>query len=144
MVSYIAHVELDLGDLPLVTCNVGELNQVFLNLIINAAQAIDDRRRSCDELGTIRVSTAVQDDDVVIQITDDGAGIAPELLDRIYEPFFTTKEIGKGSGQGLMLARAAIEQHAGAIECDSRPGEGTKFTVRIPLHGAVGEMQRAA
>ena len=68
-----------------------------------------------------------------IEVADDGPGIPPELLDRIYEPFFTTKEIGQGSGQGLAIARTTIEQHGGSIECASVPGSGTTFTLRIPL-----------
>ncbi len=111
---------------------------MFLNLIINASQAIEERRRGSDELGTITISTAIEGDEVLIRVADDGTGIPPELLDRIYEPFFTTKQIGQGSGQGLTLARTTIEQHEGALECESRRGEGTTFTVRLPLQGAVG------
>ena len=131
--KYVADVDLELGDLPLVTCNVGELNQVFLNLIINAAQAIGEIADGSKRRGTIRIVTRVDDEEVSIEVADDGPGIPPELLDRIYEPFFTTKEIGQGSGQGLAIARTTMEHHHGSIECSSVPGSGTKFTLRIPL-----------
>ena len=131
--KYVADVDLELGDLPLVTCNVGELNQVFLNLIINAAQAIGEIADGSKRRGTIRIVTRVDDEEVSIEVADDGPGIPPELLDRIYEPFFTTKEIGQGSGQGLAIARTTMEHHHGSIECASVPGSGTKFTLRIPL-----------
>ena len=142
--KYVADVELDLGQLPLVTCNVGELNQVFLNLVINAAQAIGEVADGSTRRGTIRIATRVQDADVAIEVADDGPGIAPELQDRIYEPFFTTKEIGQGSGQGLAIARTTIEQHGGSIECASSPGHGTTFTLRIPIQRRHDASARAA
>ena len=132
--KYVADVHTQLGALPPVHCNVGELNQVLLNLILNAAQAIAERTGTSDDRGTISISTRVDGDHVVIEVTDDGPGIAPEHLDRIYEPFFTTKEVGKGSGQGLALARTiVVEQHKGSLDCTSTPGEGTRFTIRVPL-----------
>lgn len=131
--KYVADIELTLDDLPLVTCNVGELNQVFLNLIINAAQAIGEVADGSARRGTIRIASRVVQDDVVIEVSDDGPGIPQELQDRIYEPFFTTKEIGQGSGQGLAIARTTMEQHGGSIECASGPGPGTTFTLRIPV-----------
>ena len=131
--KYVADIELDLGELPLVTCNVGEINQVLLNLIINAAQAINEKVAGSEHRGTIAISTTLDGQEVVIQVADDGTGIALELQDRIYEPFFTTKEIGKGSGQGLALARTTIEQHGGSLECTSEPGAGATFTIRLPL-----------
>ena len=142
--KYVADVELDLGDLPLVTCNIGELNQVFLNLIINAAQAIGEVADGSARRGTIRIVTRVEHADVAVEVADDGPGIAPELQDRIYEPFFTTKEIGQGSGQGLAIARTTIEQHGGSIECASSPGHGTTFTLRIPIQRREGAPARAA
>jgi PAS domain S-box-containing protein len=136
--KYVARVELELADLPLVTCNIGEINQVLLNLIINAAQAIEEDRPSGSELGKIRICTAVQRrEHIVITIADDGPGIPPELQDRIYEPFFTTKEVGKGTGQGLALARTTIDRHHGSLRCASHPGHGTTFTITLPLHAPV-------
>jgi signal transduction histidine kinase len=131
--KYVADVSVELGELPPVTCNVGELNQVFLNLIINAAQAIEEKVAGSGEQGQIRISTRLDGGNVLIEIADNGAGIAPELQDRIYEPFFTTKEVGKGTGQGLALARTTIERHSGSLECASAPGQGTTFAIRLPL-----------
>jgi EAL domain-containing protein (putative c-di-GMP-specific phosphodiesterase class I)/two-component sensor histidine kinase len=142
--KYVANVALDLGELPAVICNVGELNQVFLNLIVNAAQAIEEKVADSGEQGKITISTRVEQDTVLIEITDDGPGIPRALWDRIYEPFFTTKEVGKGTGQGLALARATIERHAGSLVCDSEPGEGTTFTIRLPLPRATDEPAKAA
>ncbi len=131
--KYVAKVNFDPGELPAVECNVSELNQVFLNLIINAAQAIGEKVGSSGEQGKIKIVTRIEDDEVVIEIGDDGPGIPAELQDRIYEPFFTTKEVGKGTGQGLALARNTIERHSGALECRSTVGAGTTFTIRLPL-----------
>ncbi len=143
--KYVAEVELELGDLPAVRCNIGELNQVFLNLIINAAHAIEEKVAGTGERGTIRIATRLEGNEAVVEIADDGAGIPPELQDRIYEPFFTTKEVGKGSGQGLALARATVvEQHAGTLTCASALGAGTTFTVRLPLEPHESGLAQAA
>jgi PAS domain S-box-containing protein len=138
--KYVADVSLELGELPPVMCNIGELNQVFLNLIINAAQAIEEKVGGTGDRGHIRISTRAEQAEAVVEIADDGPGIPVRLQDRIYEPFFTTKEVGKGSGQGLALARTIIERHGGSIECSSRPPHGTAFTLRLPL--AAGAPQR--
>jgi signal transduction histidine kinase len=137
--KYVADVSVELDDLPMVFCNVGELNQVFLNLLINAAQAIEEKVNGTVERGRIRVCTRAQGGAVEIEIDDDGPGIPLELQDRIYEPFFTTKEVGKGSGQGLALARTIVERHGGSIECTSRPSLGTSFRIRLPLGSAPEE-----
>jgi two-component system, NtrC family, sensor kinase len=142
--KYVANVVLSLDQLPEVTCNIGELNQAFLNMIINAAQAIEEKVGDSGAQGEIRISTRRERDEVVIEIADDGPGIPSALLDRIYEPFFTTKEIGKGTGQGLALARATVERHAGSLECTSTPGQGTTFTIRLPVGGPPGELAAAA
>ena len=142
--KYVADITLELGQLPLVTCHVGEINQLLLNLIINAAQAIEEQVAGTAARGAITIATRVRDDGVEIQVSDNGPGIPPGLQDRIYEPFFTTKEVGKGSGQGLALARATIEQHSGSIECVIAPGEGTRFTVQLPLWPKHAELAPAA
>jgi PAS domain S-box-containing protein len=142
--KYVANVTVALGELPDVTCNIGELNQVFLNLIINAAQAIEEKLSGSGAQGEIRICTRVDGSDVVIEIADDGPGIPTELQDRIYEPFFTTKEVGKGTGQGLALARATIERHSGSLQCASTLGQGTTFTIRLPITRETAEMARAA
>jgi signal transduction histidine kinase len=143
--KYVAEVELELGDLPPVRCNIGELNQVFLNLIINAAQAIEEKVAGTGERGTIRIATRLEDSEAVVEIADDGPGIPAELQERIYEPFFTTKEVGKGSGQGLALARATVvEQHSGSLKCTRALGAGATFTVRLPLEPRRADLTQAA
>jgi len=131
--KYVADVEADLGEIPSVVWNIGELNQVFLNLIVNAAQAIEEQVAGSERRGQIHVSTRLEREEVLIAVSDDGPGIPVALQERVYEPFFTTKPVGKGTGQGLALARATVERHAGTLECTSTPGEGTTFTVRLPV-----------
>ncbi len=110
----------------------GQIDQVFMNLITNAAQAIGKRDRG----GTIRVSVARAAGDVEIAIADDGPGIPPEVLPRIFDPFFTTKDVGEGSGLGLSIVHGIIERHGGRIRVDSRVGEGTTFRITLPSSGA--------
>lgn len=131
--KYVADVVLDLAELPPVTCNVGEINQVLLNLIVNAAQALQETVAETDERGTIEVSSRAEAGAVTVSIADNGPGIPAEIQHRIYEPFFTTKEVGKGTGQGLALVRATVERHDGSLECISTPGSGTTFTIRLPV-----------
>jgi two-component system, NtrC family, sensor kinase len=134
--KYVAEVTTALADIPLVACNIGEINQVFLNLVINAAQAIGEGFDERAEPGHISISTRTDGDDVVVEIKDDGPGIPPEIRERIYEPFFTTKEVGKGTGQGLALARTTIEHHHGSLSCATAVGVGTTFTLRLPIDQA--------
>ncbi len=137
--KYVADVEVDLGDLPYVVCNIGELNQVFLNLLVNAAHALADDVANGGRRGTITIATRVDGQHAVVRCSDNGPGIPPEIQDRIYEPFFTTKEVGRGTGQGLALARTTIDRHGGTVECISAPGEGATFTIRLPLVAAGSE-----
>jgi two-component system NtrC family sensor kinase len=132
--KYVAEVETILGELPSVTCHVGDLNQVFLNLIVNAAHAIGDVVGKSGDLGRITVRSWAEDQQVVITIADTGCGIPAEIADRVYDPFFTTKEVGKGTGQGLAISRSIVQKHAGTIAFESQPGRGTTFTIRLPLH----------
>jgi PAS domain S-box-containing protein len=133
--KYSAKVETEFGDLPHVTCNVSELNQVFLNLIVNAAHAIEAAGRDAST-GLIRVRTACVGGYVEIMLEDNGCGIPPENLERIFDPFFTTKEVGKGTGQGLAIARSiVVEKHGGSLEARSEVGRGTGMTVRLPIGG---------
>jgi len=117
--------------LPPVQCVIAELNQVFLNLLINAAHAIQDK-------GVIAIKTGTQDRDgqkfVCIKITDTGCGIEPENLNRIFEPFFTTKPVGSGTGLGLSLAYGIINKHNGSITAKSVVGKGTQFTIYLPVN----------
>jgi signal transduction histidine kinase len=105
----------------------GQLDQVLMNLLTNAAQAIGDKG------GTIRVTARNQDDRVLLTIADDGPGIPPDVLPRIFDPFFTTKDVGEGSGLGLSIVHGIIERHGGHIDVDSHPGQGTKFSLSFPL-----------
>jgi PAS domain S-box-containing protein len=137
--KYVADVTLSLEELPPVDCNVGDLNQVFLNLIVNAAHAIEDRFADSEQRGAITISTRALGDDVVIEIADDGGGIPLDVQDRIYEPFFTTKDVGRGTGQGLAIARTIVEQHSGVLQCASAPGAGTCFTITLPRQPAAAK-----
>lgn len=130
----VAVVRTDFGQLPSVRCFGGQLGQVFLNLIVNAAQAIEDARRS--DLGSIQVSTREVDGCAEVRISDDGCGIPDEIGHRVFDQFFTTKQVGRGSGQGLSLARSIIvDAHGGSISFESTVGFGTTFTVRVPIDG---------
>jgi two-component system NtrC family sensor kinase len=130
-VKYVADVVLDLAEMPDVLCHLGDLNQVFLNLLVNAADALKDK----PERGEIRISSAVVGPTAVISFADNGTGIPEDIQQSIFEPFFTTKEVGKGTGQGLALARAVLEKHGGSIEVRSTLGEGTEFILRLPVAG---------
>jgi two-component system, NtrC family, sensor kinase len=133
--KYSAQIETRLGELPLVPCNVGEMNQVFLNLIVNAAHAIAEAGKTTDT-GRITIATATVGNYVEISIEDNGRGIPQEHLEKIFDPFFTTKPVGKGTGQGLAIARSIItEKHGGRIDVHSVVGQGTRFVLRLPIGG---------
>lgn len=135
-IKYVADVQLDLRARTAVRCYSGEIQQVLLNLLINAAHAIGERAAGTSARGAIRIATEEQDRHVRIVISDDGAGIPAEIHDRIFEPFFTTKPVGKGSGQGLALARAfVVDHHGGTLTFTSEPGQGTTFIIRLPIDG---------
>lgn len=122
------------SDLPLVPCLPGEINQVFLNLLINAAHAISDVPGAGEAKGTITVDTGIVDGCAQISVSDTGAGIPVHLLHKIFEPFFTTKKVGKGTGQGLAICRSVVvDKHSGAIAVETEMGKGTTFVVRLPL-----------
>ncbi len=132
--KYVADVELDLGEIPPVVCNVGDLNQVFLNLLVNAAHAIADVVKGTDEKGKICVRTVPEGDTVVISISDTGSGIPEAIRTKIFDPFFTTKEVGRGTGQGLAIARSVVvERHRGTLTFESEVGKGTTFHIRLPI-----------
>ena len=109
-----------------IECNIGQLNQVFLNILANAAQAITGK-------GEIRIRTEDQNNRVKISIQDNGSGIAPEVLPRIFDPFYTTKDVGEGTGLGLSISYAIVRQHQGEITVESKPGEGTTVTIGLPI-----------
>lgn len=120
-------IKLDLQEIPLVMANRGELNQVLMNLLINAGQAIDAE-------GEIMVSTSVEAGFVKISISDNGKGIAKEDLDKLFDPFFTTKPVGEGTGLGLSISYGIIENHGGSIQVDSEPNVGTSFHILLPVY----------
>jgi len=113
------------GALPRITCVPQEIQQVFLNMVLNAGQAIG-------AAGSIRLVSRVEGDHVVVDVEDDGDGIAPEILEKIFDPFFTTKPVGEGTGLGLSIAHGIVRKHAGEIAVTSEPGRGTRFSVRLP------------
>ena len=135
--KYVADVATELGELPPVCCHPDDLGQVLLNLVVNAAHAIGGVVEAGGEArGRITVTTAVDGHEVVLSVADDGPGIPADIQARVFDPFFTTKEVGKGTGQGLALAHSVIvERHGGTISFESSPGQGTTFTVRLPIAG---------
>jgi PAS domain S-box-containing protein len=133
--KYLATVHTDLAELPHIVCNIGELNQVFLNLIVNAAHAIHDAGKDLNS-GEIKISTALVGDAAVIRISDNGCGVPAENLSKLYDPFFTTKEVGRGTGQGLAITHSIlVDRHGGDISVQSSVGVGTEFTLRLPIGG---------
>lgn len=136
--KYVADVETSWGDLPAVLCHAGDMNQVFLNLIVNAAHAIESTVKGSSRRGLIKITTSVAGDAALIAVADNGCGIAASIRGRIFDPFFTTKEVGKGTGQGLTLARAIVDKHGGSLTFESEPGHGTTFLVRLPIRGGGG------
>ena len=136
-IKYVADVETNLDDnLPAVMCCIDEMQQVFLNLLINAAHSIGDCHEESEGRGVIKISSRLEGDDAVFTISDTGKGISPEIREKIFEPFFTTKGPGKGTGQGLSIVqKAVIERHNGRLELESAEGVGTTFTVYIPIEG---------
>jgi PAS domain S-box-containing protein len=134
--KYVADLELVLDpDLPMVDCLPAEINQVLLNLIVNAGDAIGDKiATNVNERGRIKVRTRSEQDHVVIEVEDNGCGIPDEIRNRIFDPFFTTKEVGKGTGQGLAICyNVVVTLHHGELEVDSTPGMGTCFTITLPV-----------
>ena len=125
--KYHATLDTDLNPLPTVEANSPKITQVLVNLIVNAAQAIE-------ESGMIRVGSRVKDDNVEVWVEDNGGGIHPEHLSKIFNPFYTTKEVGKGTGLGLAISHRIMAEHGGSIDVESKLGEGTRFTLKFPVH----------
>ncbi len=123
-------VEERLGELPLVSGSPALLNQVFLNLLVNATQAIESTYRAD---GRIAITTQARNGEVVIEVADNGCGIPDEILPQIFDPFFTTKAIGDGTGLGLSITHAMVQDHGGRMEVESAPGEGSRFRVILPV-----------
>jgi signal transduction histidine kinase len=140
--KYVADVETTFGDIPLVTCHAGDVNQVVLNLIVNAAHAIADVVEDSGARGRISVMTRADHGSVTISISDTGGGIPGAIRNRIFDPFFTTKAVGKGTGQGLAIARSVVvEKHRGDLTFDTHEGVGTTFFIRLPVNGGKVEAE---
>jgi len=125
----------DYGDLPLVECYPAQLNQVFMNLLSNAIDALQELPETAPK--QIRIQTRSRDRQIAISIRDNGGGIPPEIQTKLFDPFFTTKPVGKGTGLGLAICYQIVEKHCGCIQVASQPGEGTTFTIEIPQRPAV-------
>ncbi|MGA9333604.1 MAG: ATP-binding protein [Rudaea sp.] len=134
--KYKCELQKQYGDIPQIVCLSSRLNQVFLNILVNAGHAIEKR-------GTIVIATGRVGDDVFVDISDDGKGIAPEHLGRIFDPFFTTKVVGQGTGLGLSLSYGIVRKHGGRIEVQSQVGVGTKFRVILPVAQPQGDDKTA-
>lgn len=126
-IKYKATVVKNYGHIPEIHCIGSQLNQVFMNLLVNAAHAIKDQ-------GKITIETGLRDGEVFVCISDTGVGIPAENLNRIFDPFFTTKPVGKGTGLGLSLSYGIVKRHGGRIEVESTVGVGSRFTVFLPVH----------
>jgi len=136
--KYVADVETDFGDVPPLECYVADLNQVFLNLLVNASHAIRDAiGEGTGKRGTIRVSTRRDGEWIEIRVADTGTGVPEGVRKKIFDQFFTTKPVGRGTGLGLTIARAVVvEKHGGTIDFETEIGRGTTFIVRLPVSGA--------
>jgi two-component system, NtrC family, sensor kinase len=137
--KYVADIDTDFGEIPAVQCYLGEINQVILNLLVNASHAISDVVKDTGGRGKLTVRTRVDGEAVEISIGDTGTGIPEATRDRIFDPFFTTKEVGKGTGQGLAIARSVIvNKHGGTLRFETECGKGTTFFIRLPVDASCG------
>lgn len=126
-------VELHLGTLPKLVCNAAEIGQVFASVLMNASQAIENE-------GTIVIRSESTSSDIVLITEDSGSGIAPEHIDHIFEPFYTTRAEGDGTGLGLSIAYGIVQKHNGSISVSSTVGVGTKVTIRLPIQSNLAAM----
>ncbi|MEW6648422.1 MAG: ATP-binding protein [Pseudomonadota bacterium] len=133
--KYKAEVVREFADLPLVECIPSQLNQVFMNLLVNAAQAIEEH-------GVIHVRSGLDGSWCWVEVEDNGKGIPSEHINRLFEPFFTTKPVGKGTGLGLSISYGIVQKHGGRIEVDSEPGHGSRFRVWLPLRQSGADISR--
>ncbi len=132
-----SHITLkrDYGDIPPVTCYAGQLNQVWMNLLVNAAQSIGDAQ------GEVCITTRVEDETISTSISDTGSGIAPEHLNKIFDPFFTTKPVGDGTGLGLSISHGIVVRHGGVLSVESVIDRGATFTVSLPVNPELSQQQ---
>jgi len=131
-IKYVANVKCEYGVLPAIICNGQRIQQVFINLLINAAHSIADKKM--DEPGQITIRTWQDGKNIFVRIADSGCGIPADVQPRIFEPFFTTKDVGKGTGMGLSVSLEIVRRYGGEIQMESTPGQGSSFTVRLPVH----------
>jgi len=132
-IKYDAAIKTEFSEVPLILCNPAKINQVLLNILMNAVQAIEAQKR--DDKGSIAIKTYHTDDYVVCEISDDGCGIPPDVISRVFDPFFTTKPVGEGTGLGLSVSYDIIvTKHKGEILVESTVGVGTKFTIKLPIN----------
>ena len=135
--KYVADIETQFGDLPPVVCHLADMNQVFLNLLINAAHAIAEVVKETEKKGKITVRTWQQGDQAMISISDTGCGIPEAIRSKVFDPFFTTKPVGKGTGQGLAIARSiVVEKHGGNLNFAPNGAQGTSFLISLPIESA--------
>jgi signal transduction histidine kinase len=135
--KYVADLRTELAALPAVRCNAGQINQVVLNLVINAAHTIRDVVGDSGARGQIVVRTRQLDGEVEISVSDTGTGIPEAIRDKVYDPFFTTKDVGRGTGQGLAIARnVVVDKHGGSLRFETQLGAGTSFFLRLPVGDA--------
>ncbi len=126
-IKYVSELELQLGAIPHICCSRHQISQVILNLLVNAAHSIKKN-------GSIVVTTSQVDNSVLLCVSDNGCGMSEEVMKRVFEPFYTTKEVGMGTGLGLSISYSIIQKHHGEIQVESEPGKGTTFTVRLPVN----------
>jgi len=134
--KYVADIIKDFDIIPMVKCLPGDINQVLLNILVNAAHAIGDVVGNSGDKGAITISTRASKDHVTVMVADTGTGMTEEVRNKIFDPFFTTKEVGKGTGQGLAIVHDIIvERHGGSIDIESEIGKGSTFIINLPLTG---------
>jgi PAS domain S-box-containing protein len=133
MMKHLVVLEKEYQQLPRINCYPMQLKQVFMNLLVNAYQAIEEKLAGRAETGSIRLRTQVQGENVAVTVSDTGTGIAPEHLGRIFDPFFTTKKVGVGTGLGLSTCYSIVRRNGGTISVESEPGRGSTFRVQLPI-----------